>query len=107
MSPGYRLGPLDEYQNEKQSRLGSLAEEQSSQTPRWVGPLGRHAHTLAFGSAPFTKVILFNNSGQSPSGGGGVVDSIINKPYPSEDVSLPQSPNGGAGSRDFQVPRDF
>lgn len=66
MSPGYRLGPIEEG--------GSLPEESNSQTPRWSGPLGRHAHTLAFGSAPFTKVILFNNSGASPSGGGGVVD---------------------------------
>ena len=62
MSPGYRLGPIEEG--------GSLPEEYN----RWTGPLGRHAHTLAFGSAPFTKVILFNNSGASPSGGGGVVD---------------------------------
>jgi hypothetical protein len=100
MSPGYRLGPIEEYQQDKQSRLGSLAEDQSQQTPRWIGPLGRHAHTLAFGSAPFTKVILFNNAGQSPSGGNGVVDQIINKPYIPEDVSLPQSPSGH-GSRDF------
>ena len=83
MSPGYRLGPIDEG--------GSLPEESNSQTPRWSGPLGRHAHTLAFGSAPFTKVILFNNSGSNPSGGGGVVDSIINKPYGlnPEENSLP------------------
>jgi hypothetical protein len=81
MSPGYRLGPLpDEYENEKQSRIGSLVEEQMSATPRYVGPLGRHAHTLAFGSAPLTKVILFNNSGTTnPSDGGGVVDSIIKR----------------------------
>ena len=99
MSPGYRLGPIDEYQSE---RMGSLGEEKTSQTPRWTGPLGRHAHTLAFGSAPFTKVILFNNSGASPSGGGGVVDSIINKPQGNnpEEFSLPQSPSA-QGSRDF------
>lgn len=49
---------------------GSLPEQQMSETPRYVGPLGRHAHTLAFGSADLTKVILFNNAGpQGPSGG--------------------------------------
>ncbi len=73
-----------------------------------MGPLGRHAHTLAFGSAPLSKVILFNNSGTaSPSGNGGVVDSIIRKPINNpEDGSMPLSPSA-QGLRDLQVPRDF
>jgi len=74
-----------------------------------VGPLGRHAYTLAFGSAPLTKVILFNNSGPgSPSGGGGVVDAMIKKAagLNQEEFSLPTSPTG-QGQREFQVPRDF
>jgi hypothetical protein len=81
-----------------------------SETPRYVGPLGRHAHTLAFGSADLSKVILFNNAGsQGPSGGGGVVDAMIKKASglntPNEGNSQLMSPLSGA--KDLQVPRDF